>query len=181
VASREPHAACAHDCGAPATVEHADGRALCRPCYDAEVDVTHGNPGCPTCGPAGTVGVAACGHEIVTADEGTSHCPTCETEARAAACTYDKEGTMANEATIVDPRVIAATLQMDTYQFAETLTGWAADSLPSIGFEERKSRGPSSLEAFDEQVEKARRYLEAAHEAFAAYLADNPEDDGDDA
>jgi hypothetical protein len=68
--------------------------------------------------------------------------------------------------TITDPRAIAATLDMDTYQLAEQLVTWANDAL-----------GPMPLEDFDAQVEKARRYLENAHEAFKAWMQDNPEDE----
>jgi len=84
------------------------------------------------------------------------------------------------EGTQIDPRVIAESLQMDTYALSETLTVWANDALPSIGFETRDLRGPSSLDAFDEQVAKSRRYLEAAHEAFKAYTQDNPDENDED-
>jgi hypothetical protein len=79
--------------------------------------------------------------------------------------------------TITDPRAIAATLDMDTYQLAEQLVTWANDALPTISFEARDFRGPMPLEDFDAQVEKARRYLENAHEAFKAWMQDNPEDE----
>lgn len=39
---------CAHGCGREATVQHADERFLCRPCYDAEAGA-YNPPGCPTC------------------------------------------------------------------------------------------------------------------------------------
>lgn len=40
---------CAHGCGHEATVQHADGRMLCRYCYGAEVG-GEGPADCPTCG-----------------------------------------------------------------------------------------------------------------------------------
>lgn len=46
---------CAHDCGNIATTWHADGRLLCRPCYDAETYNTDGRPGCRTCAPTPVV------------------------------------------------------------------------------------------------------------------------------
>ncbi len=83
---------------------------------------------------------------------------------------------MNDTATIVDPRVVAKALQMDTYQLAEQLATWALEALPNIDFEARDARGPSTLERFDERVAISRRYLEDAHAAFAAWLADNPEE-----
>lgn len=79
-------------------------------------------------------------------------------------------------AVTVDPRMIAETLQMDTYALAETLVGFANDSLPTIDFEAREFRGPMPLDRFDDAVERARRHLEGAHEAFKAWLQDNPDD-----
>lgn len=77
----------------------------------------------------------------------------------------------------VDPRTIAAALQMDTYDLASVLVNWALDAVPSPDFETRDQRGPMPLDEFDAQVEKARRYLAAAHESFAAWQEDNPEDE----
>jgi len=79
------------------------------------------------------------------------------------------------DTTVSDPRAIAKALQMDAYQLAEQLTVWANEALPSIGFETRDLRGPQTLETFDERVTVARRYLENAHEAFKAWLEDNPD------
>ncbi len=46
-------AVCDHGCGFEATVEHADGRLLCRACYAAEVgNESWAVPNCPTCGPS---------------------------------------------------------------------------------------------------------------------------------
>lgn len=42
---------CDHGCGNIATVAHADGRLLCRACYDVETTSGDGAPGCPTCHP----------------------------------------------------------------------------------------------------------------------------------
>lgn len=43
---------CAHGCGDDATVQHADGRFLCYPCYRVETGGDNGPPAdCPTCGP----------------------------------------------------------------------------------------------------------------------------------
>lgn len=41
---------CAHGCGWEASVEHADGRLLCRECYAAETG-GEGSADCPTCAP----------------------------------------------------------------------------------------------------------------------------------
>lgn len=44
--------ACEHGCGNLSSVQHADGRALCSPCYLVETGlVDEPYPGCPTCGP----------------------------------------------------------------------------------------------------------------------------------
>ena len=78
--------------------------------------------------------------------------------------------------TQVDPRVIAESLQMDTYDLAHVLVTWAGEALPSPTFETSTVRGPMPLDVFDERVATARRYLESAHAAFAAWEDDNPED-----
>lgn len=41
---------CAHGCGRTSIVKHADGRILCRVCYQAEVGMDGPVAGCPTCG-----------------------------------------------------------------------------------------------------------------------------------
>jgi len=44
---------CDHGCGDDATVQHADGRMLCYPCYRTETGGDNErDPGCPTCSPA---------------------------------------------------------------------------------------------------------------------------------
>lgn len=91
-----------------------------------------------------------------------------------------KEANVADNATIVDPRVIAESLQMDTYDLAAVLVGWARDAVPSPGFETTHARGPMPMDDYDEQVAKARRYLESAHAAFDAWQTDNPEDETTD-
>lgn len=77
----------------------------------------------------------------------------------------------------VDPRVIAESLQMDTYDLAAVLVQWAAEAMPKPDYETRTERGPMTLERFDEHVARARLYLESAHEAFKAWDADNPADE----
>jgi hypothetical protein len=70
------------------------------------------------------------------------------------------------EPTTVDIRVIAESLQMDTYDLSGVLVKWAEEALPKPDFETRAMRGPTSLRWFDESVERARRYLESAHAAW---------------
>ncbi len=77
----------------------------------------------------------------------------------------------------VDPRVIAESLQMDTYDLAAVLVKWSGEELNGPDFETSAMRGPTPLDVFDERVERSRRYLEAAHAAFDAWQEDNPEDE----
>jgi hypothetical protein len=74
------------------------------------------------------------------------------------------------DGTIVDPRVIADALQMDTKELARVLTTWSGEALPMIGF--NANWIPTSLDNFDENVSRSRRYLEAAHEAMRAWDED---------
>lgn len=43
---------CAHGCGRETLVQHADGRMLCRVCYQHEAGMDGPVAGCPTCGPS---------------------------------------------------------------------------------------------------------------------------------
>ncbi len=76
--------------------------------------------------------------------------------------------------TNVDPRVIAESLDMDTFDLARVLVKWAGEALPVVEFDRRYE--PPSFEYFDERVARARRLLESAHEAYKAWQIDNPED-----
>lgn len=78
-------------------------------------------------------------------------------------------------ATQVDPRVIADALMMGTDELARVLTKWAAESMPTPEYD--RAWTPTSLEDFDDRVERARNYLVAAHEAQKAWEEDNPEDE----
>lgn len=78
------------------------------------------------------------------------------------------------EATTVDPRVIAESLQMDTEDLARVLTTWAREALPRPEYE--RNWEPMALEVFDAAVERSRNYLVAAHEAQKAWEQDNPRD-----
>jgi hypothetical protein len=78
-------------------------------------------------------------------------------------------------ATQIDPRQLAETFQMDTFELAEHLGSWAYDALPGGGAIFGGDQfGPMSLDDFDEAVAKARRYLADANECMKAYLEDNP-------
>lgn len=77
----------------------------------------------------------------------------------------------------VDPRVIAESLQIDTYDLAGLLVQWSGEAVPVPDFETTHRRGPMPLDEFDEQTEKARRHLESAHAAFEAWEHDNPDDE----
>lgn len=83
--------------------------------------------------------------------------------------------------TQIDPRQLAETFQMDTYELAEQLTGWAYAALPGGMFNEGDTFGAMSLDEFDAKVEKARRYLADANECMKAYHEDNPTPDDADA
>jgi hypothetical protein len=74
----------------------------------------------------------------------------------------------------IDPRIVAEALQLDTLDLARVLTKWANEALPHPDFDMKFE--PSSLENFDDAVAVSRRYLEAAHEAMAAWNQDNPPD-----
>lgn len=74
----------------------------------------------------------------------------------------------------VDPRVIAEALFIDTSDLARLLTKWAKDELPAPDYD--RNWEPMPLEDFDRQVERARNYLVAAHEAQKAWSEDNPEE-----
>jgi len=76
-------------------------------------------------------------------------------------------------ATQVDPRVIADALLMGTDDLARVLTKWAQESLPSLDYD--RNWEPTSLDTFDDAMERARNYLVAAHEAQKAWEQDNPE------
>jgi hypothetical protein len=76
--------------------------------------------------------------------------------------------------TTIDPRVIAESFQMDTYELAEQLTAWAYTALPGGMFNEGDTFGPMKLDEFDAAVEKARLYIAQAHECMKAYHEDNP-------
>lgn len=53
---------CDHGCGDEATVQHADGRFLCYPCYRTETGGDNQRlPGCPTCSPAAVPAEAEAG------------------------------------------------------------------------------------------------------------------------
>lgn len=74
----------------------------------------------------------------------------------------------------VDPRIVAAALQMDTHDLAKLLCTFASDALP-VGTWLERTYEPLPLENFDERVARARRHLEAAHAAWAAWNAENDE------
>ena len=76
-------------------------------------------------------------------------------------------------ATQVDPRVIADALLMGTDDLARVLTKWAQEALPSLDYDRKWE--PTSLEYFDDAIERARNYLVAAHEAQKAWTEDNPD------
>ncbi len=76
------------------------------------------------------------------------------------------------DAQTVDPRVIAEALQMDTLDLARVLTKWAGEALPKLDFAARFE--PPDLGRFEDAVTVARRYLESAHAAMAAWNEDNP-------
>jgi hypothetical protein len=72
----------------------------------------------------------------------------------------------------VDPRIVAAALQMDTHDLAKLLCTFASDALP-VGTWLERTYKPLPLEDFDERDAGARRHLEAAHAAWAAWTAEN--------
>lgn len=74
----------------------------------------------------------------------------------------------------VDPRVVADALQMDTHDLTKLLCTFASDALP-VGTWLERTYKPLPLENFDERVAGARRHLEAAHAAWAAWTAENDE------
>lgn len=82
----------------------------------------------------------------------------------------------------LDPRVVADTLGMDTYELAVGLRGWAIDRLrgqiADLGIE---ITDHDRLDVFDREVGSARNLLEAAVEAEKAYHEDNPLDETEDA
>lgn len=82
-------------------------------------------------------------------------------------------------ATQVDPRVIAEALFMDTSDLARVLTKWAGEALPRLDYDHAWE--PTSLDVFDNAVERARNYLVAAHEAQKAWSEDNPLDEIEEA
>jgi hypothetical protein len=83
--------------------------------------------------------------------------------------------------TQIDPRQLAETFQMDTYELAEQLASWAYTALPGNLFNSEDVFGPMPLEDFDAAVEKARRYLVDSHESMKAWSADNPTPEDADA
>jgi hypothetical protein len=76
------------------------------------------------------------------------------------------------EAIQLDARKVASALHMGTDDLARLLTEWAGEAMPTLEYDRNWS--PTSLQGFDESVARARRYLEDAHAAQAAWDADNP-------
>lgn len=74
--------------------------------------------------------------------------------------------------TTINPRDVAQALDMDTMDLARVLTKWAGEALPTLDFDHKWE--PTPLDSFDESVARARRLLESAHEAMAAWNLDNP-------
>ena len=76
--------------------------------------------------------------------------------------------------TIVDPRVLAASLNIETSDLAGLFAGWTREKLEycrqGIDFDRRS--GPITLDEFDERVAAARRQYQAALEAYAAWDPD---------
>lgn len=75
----------------------------------------------------------------------------------------------------VEPRQVADALGMDTHDLTKLLCGFASDALMTIETWLEKSYQPIPVEEFEAKVESARRHLDAAHAAWAAWTADNPD------